>query len=484
MGNRKNRVLSNMMWKYAERCGAQAVGFVVSVILARLLLPSDYGTIALISVFISVLHVFVDGGMGMALVQKKDADNADFSSVFYFNIIWCIFIYLVLFGAAPYIATFYNNQDLTILIRVLGINLLVSSVKNIESAYVSKYLQLKKFFWATLGGTIGAAIVGIWMAYKGYGVWALIAQSLYNNTVDTIILWITVKWRPIKVFSITRLKGLVGYGWKYLASGLLDTIYGKLQQLIIGKCYTEESLAFYNQGEKLPQLIINNINSSIDAVIFPTMSMEQDDILKMKSITRRSMTVSIYLMAPFMIGLAVIAPALVRLLLTEKWLPCIPYLRIFCICYIFYPVHTSNLNAIRALGRSDIFLKLEIIKKIIGIVILLSVIRNGVMAMAYSQLLSSVLSQIINSWPNKKLLGYSYLEQMKDILPSVILAVFMGGCVSLVALFDMPDIIIVVLQIFFGTLFYIVGSIMLKIDAFGYLREIVRQYLVKKRTVL
>lgn len=480
MDNRSNKVISNMIWKYAERCGAQAVGFVVSIILARLLSPSDYGTIALISVFTSILYVFIDGGMGMALVQKKDADNVDFSSVFYFNIIWCILIYMLLFGTAPYIAAFYNNQDLTKLIRVLGINLLVSGVKNIQSAYVSKHLQLKRFFFATLGGTIGAAAIGIIMAYKGYGVWALVAQSVFNNTVDTLILWITVKWRPIRIFSLARLKGLISYGWKYVASGLLDTIYNKLQQLIIGKYYTEESLAFYNQGEKIPHFLVSNINSSIDAVLLPTMAMEQDDISKMKNLTRRSMTVSVYFMAPLMVGLAVIAPGLVRLFLTEKWLPCIPYLRIFCVCYLFYPVHTTNLNAIRALGRSDIFLKLEIIKKIMGLVILVSVMRYGVMAMAYSLLLSSVLSQIINSWPNKKLLGYSYLEQMKDILPCILLAVLMGGCVSLIALFDLADIIKMALQIFCGAAVYIIGSIVLKIDAFNYSCGIIRRYLGKK----
>ena len=479
MENRSNTVISNMIWKYAERCGAQAVGFVVSVILARLLSPSDYGTIALISVFTSILYVFVDGGMGMALVQKKDADNVDFSSVFYFNIIWCAFIYLLLFATAPYIAAFYDNPDLTKLVRVLGINLLVSGVKNIQSAYVSKHLQLKKFFFATLGGTVGAAAIGIAMAYKGYGVWALVAQSLFNNIVDTFILWITVKWMPIRAFSFARLKGLINYGWKYVASGLLDTIYNKLRQLIIGKYYTEESLAYYNQGEKLPNFIVSNINSSIDAVLLPTMSMNQDDISKMKNLTRRSMTVSIYIMAPLMIGLAVIAPELIRLLLTEKWMPCIPYLRIFCVCYLFYPVHSANLNAIRAIGRSDIFLKLEIIKKIVGIAILMSVMRYGVMAMTYSLLLSSMLSQIINSWPNKKLLGYSYLEQVKDILPCILLAGLMGGCVSLIAMIDLPDIIIMALQISCGTVIYITGSVMCKIDAFNYLYGIIRQYLGK-----
>jgi len=232
------RVISNFVWRFAERCGAQLVHFVVSIVLARILMPDDYGVVALINVFIHILNVFVHCGLGTALIQKKNADDTDFSTVFYANLVFCTLLYVLLFFLAPYIAEFYNRPDMTILIRVVGITLIISGVKNVQTAYVSRNMIFKRFFFATLGGTIGAAAIGIWMAVAGFGVWALITQSLFNNAVDTIILWLTVKWRPKKYFSFKRLKRLFSYGWKMLASSLLDTIYNNVRTLIIGKLYS------------------------------------------------------------------------------------------------------------------------------------------------------------------------------------------------------------------------------------------------------
>lgn len=258
-----------MIWRFLERCGAQGVTFLVSIVLARLLDPSVYGTVALVTVFTAILQVFVDSGMGNALIQKKDADDLDFSSVFYFNLSACILLYVGMFFAAPLIASFYNMPDLTPVVRVLSLTLIISGVKNVQKAYVSRNLLFKKFFFATLGGTIGAAVIGIWMAWKGYGVWALVAQHLFNATLDTIILWVTVKWRPKRVFSLERLKGLFSYGWKLLVSALLDTGYNNLRSLIIGKLYTSADLAFFNRGKQFPNLVVTNINTSIDSVLLP-----------------------------------------------------------------------------------------------------------------------------------------------------------------------------------------------------------------------
>lgn len=385
------------MWRFAERSGAQVVSFIVSIVLARILLPEDYGTIALVTVFTSILQVFVDSGLGTALIQKKDADDLDFSSVFYFNFVVCLILYAGMFIASPYIALFYNDITLTSVIRVLSLTIVISGVKGIQQAYVSRNMLFKRFFYSTIGGTIFSAFLGIGMAYAGLGVWALVAQQLSNTAIDTIILWITVKWRPRKAFSWKRLRTLLTFGWKLLISALLDTSYNNLRNLIIGKLYSSADLAFYNQGDKFPKVIVTNINTSIDSVLLPTMSSAQDDKERVKQMTRRAIKTSTYVMAPLMMGLAFCAEPIVRIVLTDKWLPCIPFLRIFCITYMFWPVHTANLNAINAMGRSDWFLKLEIIKKIMGMTILLSTMWFGVMAMAYSLLLSSVLSQIINS---------------------------------------------------------------------------------------
>ena len=474
------KVASGLLWRFFERCGAQGVTFVVSIILARLLDPELYGTIALVTVFTQILQVFVDSGMANALIQKKDADDLDFSSVFYFNIVMCSGLYLVMFFASPAIAWFYDLPELTPLVRVISLILIISGVKNVQQAYVSKHMLFKRFFFATLGGTIGAAIIGITMAYFGFGVWALVAQMLFNSAVDTIILWITVKWRPRKMFSMERLKGLFSYGWKLLVAKLLDTLFNDMRQLIIGKVYSKGDLAQYNQGKKFPNFIVTNINSSIDSVLLPTMSKVQDDPAVVRNMTRRSIKTSTYLMMPFMVGIAVCAEPIVRVLLTDKWLPCVPFLRIFCISYAFYPIHTANLNAIKAMGRSDLFLKLEIIKKTITTTAILVTMYISVMAMAYSLLVTSVLGQIINSWPNRKLLGYSYEKQLLDMLPQIMLSVFMGAVVYSVSFIGLNSLITLLIQIPCGVAVYILGSKIFHIDSFNYIISTLKGFIAKQ----
>lgn len=474
---RTGNVISNFIWRFAERCGAQLVTFIVSIVLARILAPEDYGTIALVTVFTTILQVFVDSGLGTALIQKKNADDLDFSSVFYFNFVVCLVLYAAMFMAAPVIARFYGDVTLTPIIRVISLTIVISGVKGIQQAYVSKNMLFKRFFFSTIGGTIFSAFIGIGLAKAGYGVWALVAQQLSNTTVDTVILWITVRWKPRKNFSWERLKGLLSFGWKLLVSSLLDTCYNNLRNLIIGKMYSPSDLAFYNQGDKFPKLIVTNINTSIDSVLLPTMSSAQDDRERVKNMTRRAIKTSTYVMAPLMMGLAFCATPIVKLVLTDKWLPCVPFLRIFCITYMFWPVHTANLNAINAMGRSDWFLRLEIIKKIMGMAILLSTMWFGVMAMAYSLLLSSVLSQIINSWPNRKLLGYGYLEQVRDFAPGILLAVAMGICVYLIGYISLPTIVTLGIQILAGATFYIGISAILKLEEFEYLLGMIKSFL-------
>lgn len=471
----KKKTITSFFWRFAERCGAQGVQFIVSIVLARLLAPEAYGTISLVTVFTAILQVFVDSGLGTALIQKMDADDLDFSSVFYFNIGVCLFLYCGIFVAAPYIALFYEDPALTTIVRALSLTIVVSGVRGIQQAYVSRHLIFKRFFFATIGGTFVSAVIGVAMAYMGYGVWALVGQQLSNATVGTIILWITVKWRPKLMFSWKRLKGLLSFGWKLLASSLLETVYNNLRNLIIGKLYSSADLAYYNQGDKFPKVIITNINSSIDSVLLPTMSGVQDDQARVRGMTRRAIKTSIYIMAPLMMGLAFCAEPIVRLVLTEKWLPCVPYLQIFCFTYMFWPVHTANLNAIKAMGRSDLFLKLEIVKKVVGLVLLFCTMHISVMAMAYSMIVSSILSQIINSWPNRKLLNYSYLSQLADILPSFLLAVLMGAVVYMFQFFGWNDLVTLVIQIPLGAILYLLGSYLLRLEPFVYLKELAKK---------
>lgn len=474
--NTRSQALSGLMWRFLERFGAQGVTFVVSIILARLLDPEVYGIVAIVTVFTAILNVFIDSGLGNALIQKKEADDLDFSSVFFFNMFMCVVLYLLLFAAAPFIAKFYKMPELTPVIRVMSLTVIISGVKNVQQAYVSKHLLFKRFFFATLGGTVGAAMLGIWMAYKGYGVWALVAQGMFNATVDTLILWITVKWRPKLRFSFERFKGLFSFGWKLLVSQLIDTVYNNLRQLIIGKLYNADNLAFYNRGYMLPNVFVVNVNTAIDSVLFPVMSNAQDSVESVRTMTRRSIRVSSYAMWPIMLGIAAVSKPLVAVLLTEKWLPCVPYVIIFCISYAFLPMETANLNAIKALGRSDIILRLTVIKKVIGFIILAATMWFGPLIMAASNLFFSVVNQIINAWPNRKLLNYSYGQQIADILPSMLLSGVMFGAVWCVQYLRMDNFLTLLIQIAVGVVVYILGSLLLKIESFSYLLGVLKGF--------
>lgn len=473
-GNKK-KVITNFIWRFLERIGAQGVSFVVSIVLGRILDRDVYGTVALVTVITAILQVLVDSGLGNALIQKKDADHLDFSSVFYFNICACAILYMGMFFAAPFIAAFYRENELTALVRVLSITIIISGVKNVQQAYVSRKMIFKKFFFSTIGGTFVSAVAGIWMALRGYGVWALVAQIVINPAVDTIILWITVDFRPRAEFSFKRLKGLFSYGWKLLASAMLNTGFENIRGLVIGKI-NKVQLADFNRGQQFPTFIINNINTSISSVLLPTMSEEQDDITRIKAMTRRAIKTSTYFMAPAMLGLAACSDIFIKLLLTEKWLPAVPFLIIFCIVDVFYPIATANLNAMMAIGRSDLFLKLEIIKKTSNLLILLITVRHGVMAITYGMIVAEFIGQVVNAWPNKKLIGYSYCEQMLDILPTLMLSAVMASVVYCIRFLDINLLAMLLIQIVAGVVFYILGSVIFRFETFSYVLGIIKDW--------
>lgn len=469
------KVTSNFIWRLLERFGAHGVTFIVSIVLARLLDPAVYGTVAIITVFTTILQVFVDSGLGSALIQKKDADELDFSTIFWFNVSMCVLLYIFLFLGAPAIASYYNRPELTVLIRVMGIILIISGMKNIQLSYVSKKMIFKKFFFATIGGTITAAFVGVFLAYSGFGVWAIIIQNIVNQLIDTIILWITVPFRPQLRFSFKRFKALFSFGWKMLLSSIIDTAYNQLSQMIIGKRYRSEDLAYYNKGMQFPNLIVVNVNSSIDSVLFTTMAEAQDNRERVKSMTRRSIKISTFVMMPMMMGLAVCADSFIPLLLTEKWKDSIFFLRIFCFTYAFYPIATANLNAIKSLGRSDLFLKLEIAKKIVGFSAIFATMFISVKAMAWSLIFTSIATQIINTWPNKRLLNYPYIDQLKDMLPQIGLSILMGVPVYIVNMLGLNYWLTLAIQIPLGIAIYIVGAWLFKVDSFSYCLKVGKQ---------
>ena len=469
----KKKTVSNLLWRFFERVGAQLVAFIVSLILARILSPEHYGLIALVTVVTSILNVFVDSGLGNALIQKKDADETDFSTVFYANVVFCLFLYLILFFTASYIAKFYKNEELVPVIKVLGLTLIISGAKNVQQAYVSKHLMFKKFFFATLVGTIIAAIIGIYLAIRGLGVWALVAQQLINLFIDTVILWIIVPWKPKLLFSFRALKDLYSFGWKLLVANLIHTVYLDIRSLVIGRVYSPSDLAFYNQGQKFPKFVGSNINSSIDSVLFPVLSEYQDDTVRLKAMTRRAIMTSSFIMWPLLLGIAGCSRNLVTLVLTEKWLPCIPYLIIACFEFGLEPLQTANINAIKALGRTDISLKLEIIKKSISTAIIFISMPFGVLSIAIGSAVYTVIATVLNSFPNRKLLDYSYFEQVKDILPSFFLALVMSVIVYFLPLFSLPVVLRLFIQFVTGGLFYISGAVLFKFESLDYMKNLI-----------
>lgn len=473
MANLKSKTLSSLAWKFAERCGAQGIQFVVSIILARLLTPADYGLIGLITVFLAIAMVFAQSGLGQALVQHKEIDHEEFSTVFYFSMVFSIVLYLILFLCAPLIAGFYNEPKLTAIVRVLGTTVIIGAVNSVQQAYVQKTMQFKRFFYSTLTGTLISAIIGVAMAYAGYGVWALVGQQISNQAINTVVLWFTVKWRPNFVFSVKKGLRLFSYGWKLLCSSLLDTVYNNLYSLIIGKFYSAADLGYYNRGKQFPMLLIQNINSSIDSVLFPVLSEAQDDKERLKSMVRRSIVTSTFIIFPCMAGLAAVATPLTKLLLTDKWLPAVPFIQFCCFTYAFWPIHTANLQAIKATGRSDIFLKLEIIKKVIGVIALCVSIPFGLYAMMWASCITAVLSSFINASPNKKLLGYSYLEQLKDIMPSFLLSMLMCGVTLSLNFLHLGSLVTMLLQVIVGAAIYIGLAKLFKLECFTYILNMI-----------
>lgn len=470
----KSKVISSLIWKLLERGGTQGIQFVIQIILARILTPEDYGVIAIIMIFIALANVFIQSGFSTALIQKKDTDEVDFSSVFYLSLGVATILYIVLYMTAPFIANYYKTIELIKILRVLSLTLFFGVFNSIQNTIIAKKMEFKKQFFSSLIAVIVSGVVGIVLAYKGFGVWTLVYQQLLSQILICVVLWQIVKWRPKFIFSFQRIKSLFSYGGRLLISGLLETLYMNITSLVIGRIYQPSMLGYYNRGNQFPQLIVSNFNGSIQSVLFPALSAEQENKQRVKEIMRRAVVTSSFIIFPLMIGLFTVAEPLVKVLLTDKWLPSVPFLRIFCLSYALWPIHTANLQAINAIGRSDIFLKLEILKKILGIIVLVISVRFGVIAIALGVLLIGIISSFINGYPNKKLLNYGYIEQMKDIIPSITLSVIMGLTIYPIIKLEIGDIYKIIIQVLLGLITYILLSYIFKLECFIYILKILK----------
>jgi O-antigen/teichoic acid export membrane protein len=464
--------MSGIVWKFAERFVAQGVTFVVSLVLARILMPSDYGVVSIINIFITIADVFLSSGLNTALIQKKDADELDFSTIFWCNLGLGLLIYCILFVAAPFMAIAYNMPILTSAVRVFALRLPISSFQSIQTAYVSRKMDFKKFFFATITGTLISAAVGIIMALKGFGVWSLIAQYMTNTVIDTLFLFATVKWIPKKMFSWNAAKPLIRYGSKVMLTDLIGTVFNNLGDFIIGLKYSSANLAYYTKGKQLPTLLRSNIYTSLISVLFPGMSKVNDMNDQVKIISKRSIETLSYIIFPIMTGLFVVAEPLTLLLYTEKWLPIVPYVRIICIEAILSVPGTITLQAVKAIGRSDMMLKSEFIKKPILLASILIALRYGVLAIALILPINTFIEFVINGIMVKRTINYRLSEQLKDCSSALIMSAIMGISIYFIAYLKIHAYLILLIQVILGIAVYVILSAITKNKSFTAIKNI------------
>lgn len=467
----KNKVFSGVFWKFGERILAQGISFVVSIVLARLLLPEDYGIVAMVIIFITLADVFVSSGFGTALIQKKDADDTDFSTIFYCSMVVSILLYGLLFIMAPVIANFYKTPALVLVLRVFSLKIPISAYNSVQHAYVSRHMAFKRFFFSTLFGTLLSGVVGIVMAICGFGVWALIGQYMTNSIVDCMVLAFTIPWHPQRKFSWNSAKQLMSYGWKVLAADLTGTFFDQLRSLIIGKIYTKADLAYYNKGKQIPSMLSDNISTTVMTVLFPAISNEGNDLVRVKQMVRRAVRVMGYIIFPLMVGCMVVARPLILTLLTAKWADSIIFMQLLCMQSAIGIIGKTSIQSIKAIGRSDVLLKLELYKKPVYLLLLLIGARISVLGVAVTSVIYTLYSVIVNGKSLSKLIGYSLIEQIKDILGSLSLSVAMGISISWLLLLDLPNLVIVLFQALLGVVVYICLSRIFKMDSYAYLKD-------------
>lgn len=465
-GVSKNKVISSLIWKFMEVGGTQIIRFVVQIVLARLLCPEDYGVMAILLAFITISDCFVTYGIGTALVQKKDTDDLDYSSIFYMTEITALVLYLVLFFCAPIISNFYNMEILTKILRILAGILFFDAVNAVQTAIVQKNMQFKKLFFSNMGAFLVSGIAGVILAFKGFGIWTLVVQQILNVSLVTLILWFTVNWRPKLIFSFERVKKLYGFGWKLMFSTLLDVLYKQLYSLTIGKVYSQGQLGEFNKGEQFPYMAEYALDGSIQGVMMPALSANNEDPEKIKNMLRKTVATSSYIIMAVMFGLAAVSKNIVLVLLTEKWIGCVPFLVLSCFFYCLYPIQTSNQTAINAMGRSDIYLKIEIAKKILGVIVLFATIPFGLIPMAWGRVASGIFACIVTVLPNKKLLEYTFKEVCSDVFPSFFVGFLMFACVYFLNNLNLSPLILLIVQICIGVFVFVLFSAIFKLKPF------------------
>lgn len=478
----RRETVTSVFWKFFEKCGSQAVSLVVQIVLARLLNPSDYGALAVMVVFVNVANVFVQSGFATSLVQAPKIDEEHISSAFWLSfcisLVLCILIWLI----SPFVAGFYGLPAIANALRGLSLVIPIGSLISIYSALISRRMQFKKFFLATILSVVASGAAGIGAALFGLGLWALVLQQLVFAVVNCVVLGLQVDWHPRFVFSSRKASELFSFGWKLLVSGLIETGYQSLSDLLIGKQFNASNLGMVSQGKKIPMTLGNALDGSIQPVMLSAVARVQDDVSYVKRLVRRALKTSTFVILPAMVMFGVAAEPIVRLLFGEKWLPCVPFFQMYCFIYALLPIHTTNLQALNGMGRSDLFLKLEVIKKSYGVVLLCIAVFvfRDVYATVGTYIITGIISAFVNAWPNRRLIGYSYYEQVKDICPSFVLAAVAGAAAFPIVSFGFSDLATIFLQFAVFAISYVSLAKLFKVEAFAYLTDVIKQLLHKR----
>lgn len=425
----KAQAKSGMIWTFAQQFGTQIISFAISIVLARLLTPNDFGTIALFGVVMGIASAFITGGMGSSLIRDNESDERDYSTVFIFNIVLSVIMYALVFLLSPWIADFYKLPILTPIIRVYALVLVINAFNIIQSTRLTKAMAFKTQFKIQLPSLVMGGITGIGFAYAGYGVWSLVYSALIQNTISTVQYWFYSEWRPKFIFDREKFHRHFSFGYKMTLSGLLDIIFNNLYPILIGKLFTASQLGYYNRADSLKQLPVNNLSSALNKVTFPLFAKMSHDDEKLRDVYQRLMRVVIFIIAPTLALMVALAEPIIRFLLTEKWLPAVPYLQILAISGVLYPIHAYNLNVLQVKGRSDLFLRLEVMKKTLTVLILIGSLPFGIFGLLWGRVIGSVLAFFINTYYTGKFIHYTSWQQTKDLFPSLLLAICCGGIV-------------------------------------------------------
>lgn len=479
----KSNVLSGFIWSFGERILAQVVSLVVGVVLARILSPDDYGVISIVMVFITICNIFVTSSFGTAIVRQERASSVDFDTAFILSLTTACLLYIVIYFASPVIADFYGMPVLRPVMRVFGIRIIISAVNNIQQAYIQRQMQFKKFFIATLFGTVISCVVGIFLAYSGFGVWALVAQYMTNTTIDTIALLIVGGWRPHLQFSKYSAKSIFSFGWKMLCSQLVYTLSNDIRSLIIGKVFGSSDLAYYEQGKKYPAVIVDNIDVAIAKVMLPTFSRSQTDLNQLKEMLRKSIRVGIFIVAPLMLGFAAVSSSFVSLILTDKWLPAVPFIQIACMAYLTRPLEELCHRVTLAIGKSGTVMIVMIIINSISLLltIIATFLLKSVLWIALFYLLHTLISLICFMFITNRNLNYRLREQLEDILPIIGVSFFMAIIVYIIGLLKVQPLLLLFIQVIVGGVLYCVISKIFKIREYIMIKNMVRERLHLKK---